>query len=437
MSSEEFLARIGAIGNDRAIGKSGLRAAGLLMFGRIEAINEAFPYYMVDYQERPDANTDVRWVDRIVPDGSWSGNLYDFFQKAYRKLVADLKAPFKLKDGARVENTPVHEAIREALINTIIHADFTGRTSILAVKRPDMFFFRNPGLMRVTVEQAVLGGASDCRNRNLQRMFRHIGFGDQAGSGIPKIYRNWKEQHWRSPRLAEDAGLEFTLLELRMVSLFPEDSLKLLDELFGERFRTLPELERVILVAAVAEDSVNHARIKEMSTKHPKDISAALTHLVQEGMLIKQGETRGSTYTLPARQPAEMPLFGPNSGGNSPHKAESSPILPVSSPNLSVSSPILPVSSPNLRDKLSAILARLGFSKMPGKLSPEVMREIIVTLCAGEPITTKELSVVLERKSKTLQELYLTPMLGSGALELKYPDAIHHPKQAYRAKVIK
>ncbi|MDO8803599.1 MAG: ATP-binding protein [Elusimicrobiota bacterium] len=162
---------------------------------------------------------------------------------------------FKLKDGARVENTPVHEAIREALINTIIHADFTGRTSILAVKRPDMFFFRNPGLMRVTVEQAVLGGASDCRNRNLQRMFRHIGFGDQAGSGIPKIYRNWKEQHWRSPRLAEDAGLEFTLLELRMVSLFPEDSLKLLDELVGGRFRTLPELERVILVAGVAEDS--------------------------------------------------------------------------------------------------------------------------------------------------------------------------------------
>lgn len=229
-----------------------------------------------------------------------------------------------------------------------------GEKSILAVKRPDMFFFRNPGLMRVPVEQAVLGGASDCRNRNLQRMFRHIGFGDQAGSGIPKIYRNWKEQHWRSPRLAEDAGLEFTLLELRMVSLFPEDGLKLLDELFGERFRTLPELERVILVAAVAEDSVNHARIKEMSTRHPKDISAALAHLVQEGMLVKQGETRGSTYTLPAKQPAEMPLFGANSGRNPQNKAGNSPDLARNPPDLTRN-------SPDLRNKLTGILVSLGF----------------------------------------------------------------------------
>jgi len=104
---------------------------------------------------------------------------------------------------------------------------------------------------------------------------------------------------------------------------------------------------------------------------------------------------------------------------------------------LPVSSPILPASSPNLREKLLAILARFGFLRMPGKLSPEVMREIIVALCADNPITTKEFSLVLERKAKTIQELYLTPMLESGALELKYPDAIHHPNQAYRAKVIK
>jgi hypothetical protein len=49
-------------------------------------------------QERPDPKTDVRWVDRIVPDGTWSGNLYDYFQKAYRKLTSDVKIPFKLKE---------------------------------------------------------------------------------------------------------------------------------------------------------------------------------------------------------------------------------------------------------------------------------------------------------------------------------------------------
>ncbi len=56
------------------------------MFGRYTAIMEAFPYYMVDYQERPEAKADGRWVDRIVPDGTWSGNLFDFYQRVIQKL---------------------------------------------------------------------------------------------------------------------------------------------------------------------------------------------------------------------------------------------------------------------------------------------------------------------------------------------------------------
>jgi predicted HTH transcriptional regulator len=81
----------------------------------------------------------------------------------------------------------VHEALREALVNTLIHVDYTGRVSILVVKRPDMFGFRNPGSMRLPLEEVQQGGISDCRNRNLQKMFQLVGLGEQAGSGIPKI----------------------------------------------------------------------------------------------------------------------------------------------------------------------------------------------------------------------------------------------------------
>lgn len=195
----EFLQSIGALGKNREEGYTGLRLAGLLMFGREEVIRDVLPYYMVDYQERSLAKDAGRWIDRIVPDGSWSGNIYDFFRKVYHKLTTDLKVPFQLREGQRVDDTPVHEALREALANTLIHADFTGRVSVLVVKRPDMFGFRNPGLMRIPLEQAVRGGSSDCRNRRLQKMFQLVGYGDHAGSGLPKIYHNWAGQHWRQP----------------------------------------------------------------------------------------------------------------------------------------------------------------------------------------------------------------------------------------------
>ena len=144
---------------------------------------------MLDYQERPEPRAELRWVDRLTLDGSWSGNVFDFYRRVIRKLTTDLKIPFLLEGDQRQDDTSVHKALREALVNTLVHADFSGRASILVVKRPDMFGFRNPGLMRVPVDLALAGGNSDCRNRLLQDMFRYIGLGENAGSGLPKIFQ--------------------------------------------------------------------------------------------------------------------------------------------------------------------------------------------------------------------------------------------------------
>src|SRR2546429_3950955 len=60
-----------------------------------------FPYTTL-FRSEPDSPT--RWLDRVVPDGTWSGNLYEFFRRVIRKLTADLKVPFALRDGVRIED---------------------------------------------------------------------------------------------------------------------------------------------------------------------------------------------------------------------------------------------------------------------------------------------------------------------------------------------
>ncbi len=130
----------------------------------------------------------------MVPDGSWSGNLYDSFRRVIRKLTSDLKVPFVLKNGVRIDDTPTHQALREALVNCLIHADYSDRASVLVVKSPSGFSFRNPGVMRVPVAQALHGGASDCRNRTLHQMFLLINLGERAGSGVPKIRSGWEQE---------------------------------------------------------------------------------------------------------------------------------------------------------------------------------------------------------------------------------------------------
>lgn len=52
--------------------EEGLTLAGLLMFGKLHTIREEIPNYLIDYQERPEAKTEYRWIDRITTDGTWS-----------------------------------------------------------------------------------------------------------------------------------------------------------------------------------------------------------------------------------------------------------------------------------------------------------------------------------------------------------------------------
>jgi ATP-dependent DNA helicase RecG len=44
--------------------------------------------------------------------------------KVIPKVTADLKKPFVLENMQRVDDTPIHKAVREAFVNMIIHADY-------------------------------------------------------------------------------------------------------------------------------------------------------------------------------------------------------------------------------------------------------------------------------------------------------------------------
>ena len=319
LDEKEFLRSIGAFGSDREAGIEGLTSAGLLMFGRLVPLKDAFPNFMLDFQERADTRADRRWVDRLTTDGTWSGNLFDFYQLVIQRLFRDLRVPFQLRGDTRIDETPVHEALREALVNTLIHADYTGRVSVLVVKRSDLFAFRNPGAMRMPVETALRGGVSDCRNRRLQDMFRYVGLGEQAGSGIPKIQSAWRTQHWRSPEMVEQVEpYEQTIFTLRMASLLPAEVVQALEQRFGAAFDQASEVQKLALVAAAVERSVTHARLRSMTDAHPRDVTVALSSLVQRGMLESGGAHKRTFYFLPGERPGaeatpvsfELPLPG-------------------------------------------------------------------------------------------------------------------------------
>jgi ATP-dependent DNA helicase RecG len=441
LEDREFLRLIGGWRKDRETGECGLTLAGLVMFGRFPAIQEELPNYMLDYQERPEARTENRWIDRVTLDGKWSGNLFDFYRKVYLKLTADLKVPFHLEKGERKDETPVHEALREALANVLVHADYSDRASVLVVKRPDMFGFRNPGLMRIPVEVALQGGEPDCRNRTLHKMFRFAGVGEQAGTGIPKILRGWQSQHWNPPKLHDTAvPYNQTLLELRMVDLFPEEVMAGLKARFGSGFERLNHVERVALALAASEGTVNHSRLRAVTTEHPVDLSKTLQHLTQAGMLESTGG-RGAVYHLPGESiPTPDDVFGPPARISMP----SSPNLSVSSRNLGENRDVdgclitdqleLPVIddlaalSPRLRSNLEALAAG---PRSKGKVDRAVLIGVVLRLCEGRFVMLRSLAELVQRKPETLRDQYLSRLVRERKLTLAFPKTPTHERQAY------
>jgi hypothetical protein len=222
-------------------------------------------------------------------------------------------------------------------------------------------------------------------------------------------------------------------MELRMVSLFPESTTRELDQRFGERFRSMPELDRLALVAAATEQTINHPRLREICADHSADISKALTNLVRGGFLDSDGSGRGMVYFLPGTTfPRLDEAFGEvgqqagvpqaNSGG-----------LAGSSGGLGENSGGLVDSSGGLLAALkNRLLGRFPDGTVPGKLPREQMRDVVLTLCRGHYVPLKVLAEALGRSEDALRKDHLNPLVADRLLERQYPTQPNHPGQAYR-----
>lgn len=213
----DFLRAIGATGKGDD-GQDHPTGAGLLMFGKDRWITDEFPHYFLDY--RQEAGTSERWADRFTSQpGDWSGNVYDFYFRVYNKLKAALKVPFGLDaDMRRIDDTPAHKALREAIANCLTNANYYERRGITCVWRDDAITIENPGDFRLPIEEARKPGTSDPRNEVMLKILSFVSIGERAGSGMGTIENGWIAGGYAAPRYEVAFGPDRTTLTLPLVS---------------------------------------------------------------------------------------------------------------------------------------------------------------------------------------------------------------------------
>lgn len=268
LDDERFLRAIGAAAISREDGRLHPTLAGLLMFGNDYDITRECPQYFLDYQETLDPS--IRWTDRVHSgDGMWSGNLFDFFFRVNLKLAESLKTPFKLDGIFRVDDTPMHKAVREALANCLFNADYYGVRGVVIRRKLDRLVFENPGDIRTGIEQMRFGGVSDPRNGLIMKMFGLIDIGERAGTGVPDVFAVWKNAGLPEPRI---------------------------DEQFGEAERTTLTL----LLEPNTDASNRNEQIKDMKSDNKADLSAQNEQIKDIGEQINEQITDRQRKVLDA-----------------------------------------------------------------------------------------------------------------------------------------
>ncbi len=385
----QLLTKLGGYRTNRRTGEEGFTLAGLLMFGKYDSIidEECAPNFFPDFRENFSDNSDIRWTDRIYPDGTWESNLFQFFRRIYPKLTSILPKPFQLDGAQRIDIPPTHIAVREAFVNTLIHCDYSADGNIVIEQKPTGFTFSNPGTLLISREQFYIGGESVCRNSSLQKMFLMIGGAEKAGSGSNKILKGWEIEKWRNPYINEKVKPDRVILKMQMINLFPDEVITHITNTTGKSIQNLNKDELTALSLCCTEGEITNESLQNVIYQHSADITKMLRLLCNENFLTAKGIGRGTKYYL-----YTQPTI------NNENKTEE---------------------NYNHSNKK--------------KVSIEEIEKIICNLIKNDYQTIEFIASNLDRSVTYLRNNILPRLIDRGSVERQYPETPKHPQQKFRA----
>lgn len=290
---KDMLIEVGALRKDRqGDGQYYLTVGGLLFFGKYTSITDRFPGFQLDYFEK-ESSLDVDWKDRVSSgDAAFPQlNVYSFYRMAMDKLKATIKDEFMLDKDTQSRlpfRTDLYTAVREALVNSLMHAYYDSNSPIVIIAYPDYYEFSNPGKMRITVEEFIHGGHSDIRNHTMSTILRRIGISEKAGSGGPRIFDVASKYNLKLPEIIRDQYQ--TKLRIWKVDL---------EKTFGG----YPEDQKKILYFLIENQSIARSEAKDQLSMDNYTFRITINQLLEKDMVDIMGKGRSTRYILKLSSP--------------------------------------------------------------------------------------------------------------------------------------
>ena len=138
----------------------------------------------------------------ILDRKEFAGSIFKQMEKSFDYLVLCNKKKEQIKGLERIEkfDYPI-EALREALLNAIIHRDYSFSGSIIVnINNKEIEFISIGGLLQGLTLEDIRAGISQPRNKKLSEIFHRLRLIESYGIGIRKIFSLYEHQHIK-PRI--------------------------------------------------------------------------------------------------------------------------------------------------------------------------------------------------------------------------------------------
>ncbi len=433
-TDEELLRSLGCIGPDGSAWRP--TVAGLMLFGKPQALRRCFPMTRVDYIRVPGRE----WVpdpDRRFDTIELRDPLFRLIRRAQAAVLDDLPKGFALQEGdLQRQDKPVipQRVIREALVNALMHRSYRSHSPVQIIRYANRLEIRNPGFSLKSPEHLGEPG-SEPRNPRIAAVLHETRFAETKGSGI-RVMRDTMEQAGLTPPLFEsDRGNDQFVARYFFHHFLGADDVAWLAQ-FKDAQLSPDEAKALVVVREAG--AIDNAAYRALNKVDTLSASAALRRLRDAGLLQQKG--RGSaTYYVPAER-LGLADKSPDKGAAS--ALSGNPAGLSSNPDALSSNPAALPSNPQAAEQDAARMVLLD--ALPGSLAarlgaigqrrpPQEIQDLVVALCGLRDWPVNELALVLRRNPEVVRQNYLRPLMRDGRLVMTNPEEPNDPQQAYRA----
>lgn len=193
-------------------------------------------------------------------------------------------------------------AIREALLNLLVHRDYSFSASALVSIYTDRIEFVSVGGLLPGIElEDVMVGLSVCRNQNLANVFYRLQLIEAYGTGMKKIMKAYENIEEKPVIETTKNAFKITLPNINAryeKGIVPENGRALSKEPYvtgeGETYND----EYKILELAGSRGEIMRSDVEELLGVSASTASRILRRMVKNNTLEQRGKARSTKYTL-------------------------------------------------------------------------------------------------------------------------------------------